>query len=94
MRDDGEMTREQFVWSNARHQEKLDAIAARQQDQERKRVLDGLPLGKPEVADKIEKLSPNRLRAVFDLLATITVYPVGKGSHQAVMARHPAAGIH
>jgi DNA invertase Pin-like site-specific DNA recombinase len=81
MRDDGEMTREQFVRSNARIQEKLDAIAARQQDQERKRVLDGLPLGKREVADKIEKLSPDRLRAVFDLLATITVKPVGKGGH-------------
>jgi DNA invertase Pin-like site-specific DNA recombinase len=59
----------------------LDAIAERQQDQERKRVLDGLPLGTPQVADKIEKLSPDRLRAVFHLLATITIKPVGKVGH-------------
>jgi hypothetical protein len=60
---------------------KLDAIAERQQDHDRKRVLDGIPLGTPQVADKIAKLSPDRLRAVFNLLATITIQPVGKGGH-------------
>ena len=34
-----------------------------------------------QVADKIAKLSPDRLRAVFNLLATITIQPVGKGGH-------------
>jgi hypothetical protein len=33
------------------------------------------------VAAKIEALSPDRLRAMFDVLATITVAPVGKGGN-------------
>ena len=34
-------------------------------------MFDGLPLGRAEVADAIEKLSPDRFRAVLDVLATI-----------------------
>jgi DNA invertase Pin-like site-specific DNA recombinase len=59
--------------------EKLAAIERRQQDQERLRVFDGLPLGRPEVADAVARLSPDRFRAVLDVLLTVTVAPVGKG---------------
>jgi DNA invertase Pin-like site-specific DNA recombinase len=61
--------------------EKLDAIERRQQDAERLRVFDGLPLGKPEVVDAIKELSPDRLRAVIDVLVEFAVVPVGKGGH-------------
>jgi DNA invertase Pin-like site-specific DNA recombinase len=59
----------------------LAAVERRREDAERKRVLDEIPLGTDKVAEKVEKLSPDRLRAVFDVLATITVLPVGKGGH-------------
>ena len=54
-------------------------LERRQQDQERLQVFDGLPLGKPEVADAVSRLSPDRFRAVLDVLLTVTVAPVGKG---------------
>ena len=59
---------------------KLGAIAKRQQDQARLRVFDGIPLGTAEVAAKVHGLSPDRLRAVIDLIMTVTVAPVGKGN--------------
>ncbi|MGA9362629.1 MAG: recombinase family protein [Mycobacterium sp.] len=61
-------------------QAKLDVIAARQQDQERLRVFDGITLGTAEVAAEVQRLSPDRLRAVIDLMMTVTVVPVGKGN--------------
>ena len=57
----------------------LDAIAKRQQDQELLRVFEGLPLGTDKVGEKVEKLSPDRPRAVIDVWMTVTVAPVGKG---------------
>ena len=42
-------------------------------------MFDGLPLGQPEVADAVARLSPDRLRAVLAVLLTVTVMPVGKG---------------
>ncbi len=77
-RADGLLTGQQAQRASALR-EKLDVIVAQQVDQNRKRVLDGLPLGRPQVAEKVEGLSPDRLRAVFELLMTITVLPVGKG---------------
>ena len=56
-------------------------LEARQQDSERMRVFEDIPLGTPEVADAIMALSPDRFRAVVTLLATITIAPVGKGGH-------------
>jgi DNA invertase Pin-like site-specific DNA recombinase len=53
-------------------------LERRQQDQERLRVLDGIPVGKPGAAAAVKKLSPDRFRAVVDLLMTVTVAPVGK----------------
>lgn len=53
-------------------------LEARQQDQERLRVFDGIPLGTPEAADAVAELSPDRFRAVLDVLAQVVVMPVGK----------------
>ena len=61
--------------------EQLAAIERREQDAERLRVFDGIPLGTTEVADAVSRLSPDRLRAVLDVLMTVTVMPVGKGGH-------------
>lgn len=61
--------------------EDIKALERRQQDTERLRLFADLPLGKPEVADAIARLSPDRFRAVLDILATVTVLPVGKNGH-------------
>ena len=61
--------------------EGIAKLEARQQDQERLRVFEGISLGKPEVADAIAELSPDRFRAVVRVLLTATVAPVAKGSH-------------
>ncbi len=58
---------------------KLADVEHRQQDDELRRVFVGMPLGTPEVEQLVMELSPDRLRAVLDVLATITVLPVGKG---------------
>jgi len=59
--------------------EDIAKLEARQQDQERLRVFDGIPLGEPEVADAIAELTPDRFRAVLDVLVVVTIAPVGKG---------------
>ena len=78
-RADGDLTGPQAKRATERINAKLAAIEARQQDTDRLRVFADLPLGKPEVADAVRRLSPDRLRAVLDVLAVITVTPVGKG---------------
>lgn len=80
-RADGLLTGQQAQRATARMTDKLDAIERRQEDEERLRVFDGLPLGKPEVAETIKELSPDRLRAVIDVLVEFAVLPVGKGGH-------------
>jgi hypothetical protein len=77
-RADGLLTGKQAKIATARLTEKLAAIEACQRDQDRLRVLDGIPLGRPEAAAAVKELSPDRFRAVLDLLMTITVEPVGK----------------
>ena len=62
-------------------QQQIDAIDRKEEDAEKLRVFDGIPLGKPEVADAVDSLSPDRLRAVLSVLMTITVVPVGKGGY-------------
>jgi DNA invertase Pin-like site-specific DNA recombinase len=57
---------------------KITKLERQQQDSERLRVFDGIPLGKAEVADAIHELSPDRFRAVLDVLCTVTIAPVGK----------------
>ena len=78
-RADGLLTGAQAKRATDRVTERLADVDAREQDAERLRVFADLPLGTPEVADAIEKLSPDRLRAVLDVLVTVTVKPVGKG---------------
>lgn len=65
---DGDLTGPQAKRATERVNEKIADLDRRQQDQEPLRVFDGLPLGKPEVADAIEQLSPDRLRAVMKVL--------------------------
>jgi Recombinase zinc beta ribbon domain len=77
-RADGLLTGKQAKIATDRITEKLAAIEARQQDQDRLRVLDGIPLGKPEASAAVKNLTADRFRAVLDLLMTITVAPVGK----------------
>lgn len=78
-RADGLLTGQQAQRATARISDKLDAIERQQQDAERLRVFDGLPLGKPEVAEAVKELTPDRLRAVIDVLVEFVVAPVGKG---------------
>ena len=72
------LTGRQAKIATDRISEKIAKLELRQQDQERLRVFDGLPLGRAEVADAIQKLSPDRFRAVLDVLATVAVLPVGR----------------
>jgi DNA invertase Pin-like site-specific DNA recombinase len=58
--------------------EDIKKLERRQEDEERRRIFEGLPLGTPQVAEAIERLSPDRFRAILDVLAVVTVMPVGK----------------
>lgn len=80
-RADGLLTGHQAKRATDRITGKLAELDSREQDQERMRVFDGLPLGRPEVADALADLSPDRLRAVIAVLCTFTVVPVGKGGN-------------
>ena len=55
-RAEGLLTGRQAKIATDRINEKLAAIPHRQADQERLRVFDGIPLGKPEVADAVKSL--------------------------------------
>jgi hypothetical protein len=61
--------------------ERIAELESRQEDQDMLRVLDGIPLGKPEAVNAVKALTPDRFRSVLAVLGTITVAPVGKGSH-------------
>lgn len=78
---EGLLTGQQVKRATDNVQAKLDAIERRQQDAEKLRVFDGLPLGSDEVTEKVQQLSADRLRAVIAVLAEFTVAPVGKGRH-------------
>ena len=80
-RADGLLTGQQAKRATDRITEQLAAIEHREQDQERLRVFDQIPLGTPDAVAAVEGLSPDRLRAVMNVLMTVTVMPVGKGSH-------------
>lgn len=77
-RADGLLTGKQAQRATERINAKLAAIEHRQQDAERVRVFRDLPLGNPETVDAVRALSPDRFRAVVDVLMTATVAPVGK----------------
>lgn len=77
--DDGIIDGRRLVARRERVAEKLAALETALQDQERLRVFDGIPLGTPEVAEAIKELTPDRLRAILDVVVRFTVAPVGKG---------------
>jgi DNA invertase Pin-like site-specific DNA recombinase len=60
-------------------QGKLDDLALRQQDQEQRRLLDGVPLGTDKVSPVVEAWPDDRLRGVIAKLMVVTVLPVGSG---------------
>lgn len=81
-RADGLLTGAQAQRATERINGKLAAIERQQQDQERLRVFDGIPIGRPEAVDAVKRLSDDRLRAVIDVLAApIVIEPVGKGGY-------------
>ena len=80
-RAQGLMTGRQLQVATEVVQQQIEAIERKETDQERLRVFDGIPLGLPEAVGAVKRLSPDRLRAVLDVLATVTVAPVGKGGH-------------
>jgi hypothetical protein len=81
-RGDGLLTGAQAKRATERVQAKLDAITKLEQDAERMRVFDDIPLGTPEAADAIKNLSADRFRAVLNVLMEVTVLPVGKGGKE------------
>jgi hypothetical protein len=78
-RAEGLMTARQVKISSDIIAEKIAKLERRQQDQERVRVFRDLPLGTAEAVDAVRALSPDRFRAVVEVLMTVSVAPVGKG---------------
>jgi DNA invertase Pin-like site-specific DNA recombinase len=76
--DDGIIDGRRLEARIKRVNEKLAVLERRQEDEERRRIFDGLPLGTPAVAAALAQLPPDRIRAILDVLATVTVKPVGK----------------
>lgn len=62
-------------------QAEVAELEASQRDDERMRVFDGIPLGQPEAVEAVKALSPDRFRAVVQVVMRPVVQPVGKGSH-------------
>lgn len=85
-RAQGLMTGRQLQIATESVQREIDALERTEEDQERLRVFDGIPLGSPKAIAAVEKLSPDRLRAVMRLLTTVTIKPVGRGSQRVFNA--------
>lgn len=62
-------------------QQQIDVLERKQQSHERLALFEDIPLGRPEAVDAVKKLSADRFRAVINVLMTVTIMPVGKGSH-------------
>jgi hypothetical protein len=75
---DGLYDVQEYVRMRDRVKEQLAAVEAQQSSQEQLRIFDGLPLGTPQCAAAVAQLPAGRLRAILDVLATVTVKPVGK----------------
>jgi len=75
---DGLLTARQVKVSTDRLQARLDEIEKKLRAPVAVAVFDGIRLGTPKAADDVEKLSPDRLRAVCNWLGTATVMPVGR----------------
>jgi DNA invertase Pin-like site-specific DNA recombinase len=61
--------------------EEISELERQQNDADRMMVLGDIPLGTPQARGAVRRLSADRFRAVLAVLATVTVLPVGKGSH-------------
>jgi hypothetical protein len=77
-RADGLLTGKQAQRATERITARLAAIEHQQQDAERVQVFRDLPLGTPEVLEAVRALSPDRFRAVVEVLMSVSVAPVGK----------------
>jgi uncharacterized protein with ACT and thioredoxin-like domain len=73
------MTGRQLQIATEAVQQQISDLDRQEQDQERIRVFDEIPLGTEAALEAVEALSPDRLRAVIGVLMTITILPVGKG---------------
>lgn len=79
-RAEGLMNGRQVQIASEAIQKKIDAIEAQELDAEGVRVFDGIPLGTEQAVAALEQLSPDRQRAVLNVLAKdIVVEPVGRG---------------
>lgn len=86
-RADGLLTGRQAKLATDRLEGRLEAVQARQRDAERVRVFDGIPLGTDAAPAAVAALSPDRFRAVLDVLAEVTVEPKGKSGNRFDPAR-------
>ena len=80
-RANGLLTGEQVKIASDIIKGKIDALEHTEHDQERLRVLDGIPLGTDPAIDAVAELSADRFRAVMRLLVEIKIEGVGKGKH-------------
>lgn len=80
-RADGLLTGKQAKIATDRIQAKIEMLEDRAHDAERVRVFDSIPLGTPEVEDAILALSPDRFRAIMDVLMRVTIAPTGKAGN-------------
>ena len=78
-RANGLLTGQQVKVATEIVQQKIDAIERKEEDAERVRVFDGIPLGTPEAGAAVEALTPDRLRAVMRVLMNVTIAATGKG---------------
>ncbi len=78
-RANGLLTGQQVKIASEIVQQKIDAIERKEEDAERVRVFDGIPLGTPEAGAAVEALTPDRFRAVLRVVVDVTIAPVGKG---------------
>ncbi len=83
-RADGLLTGPQARRATERIEAHLAEIDRQQQDSDRLRVFDRLPLGTPEVAAAVDALTADRFRAVLAVLATVTIEPCGRGKRRLV----------
>ncbi len=89
----GVLTGDQVHIATATINADIADLERQQQDDERLRIFEDIPLGRPEVHDKIQQLPEGRYRAVLDVLMSITIAPVGKGGHQVIDPRTGRKGI-
>jgi DNA invertase Pin-like site-specific DNA recombinase len=80
-RAQGLLTARQVQVASEVVQQQIDALERKEQDQERLRVFDGIPLGTAAAVEAVKQLSPDRFRAVLSVLCTVTIKPVGKVGH-------------